>query len=94
MDMSFSFEHGMYWMMEKWKLAQLVYLNCQEMHSDFTNWMMPLAGSGFKTEGDHLNIKIVAPLFVIMPAHYISGEICDLKQVYLRCTAQGVPTFH
>ena len=35
---------GMHWMMEKWKLAQLVYLNCQDMRSDSPNRMMLLAG--------------------------------------------------
>ena len=30
-----------------------------------------LAGSGFKMEEDHLNIKIVKALFFIMPARYL-----------------------
>ena len=44
--------------------------------------MISLAGSGFKTEEDHQKIKIVAALFVIMPAHYLDNmKICDLIQI-------------
>ena len=58
-DMSLPFKFGMYWMLKNKKLAQMVYLNPQDMHYDSHNWMMPLAGSGLKTEGDHLNIKLL-----------------------------------
>ena len=76
----------------KSKLVQLVYLNHQNMCTDSHNWMMPLAGSGLKTEGDRLNIKIVAALFVIMPAHYFYVEICDLKKNILKMHPTRVPT--
>ena len=33
------------------------------------NWMKSLAGSGFKTEEDDLNIKIFTSLLFMMPAH-------------------------
>ena len=51
-----------------------------------SNQIASLAGSGFKMEEDHQNIKMVAALFVIMPAHYLFMEICDLIQINLRCT--------
>ena len=35
----------------------MIYLNRQEMRSNTPNWMMPLAGSGLETKGDHLNKK-------------------------------------
>ena len=35
--------------------------------------MTSLAGPGFKTEEGHQMFKIVAALFVIMPAHYIGN---------------------
>ena len=50
---------------------------------------MPLAGSGLKKKGDHLNIKIVAALYVVMPTYYLYVEMYDLEQIYLRCTPQG-----
>ena len=58
--MMFSYEHGMYWMTEKLKLAQRVHLNHQDLRSDSPNWMMPLADSGLKTEGSEVaeNIQI------------------------------------
>ena len=34
-----------------------------------------MIGSGFKTEEDHLNIKIDEALFVKMPAHYLYVDI-------------------
>ena len=33
--------------------------------------MTSMAGSGFKREEDHLNIKMVTALLFIMPAHYL-----------------------
>ena len=36
-----------------------------------SNEITSLAGSGFKMEEDHLNTKLVAALFFIMPAHYL-----------------------
>ena len=56
------------------------------MVHDSYNWMMSLAGSGFKTEKDHLSIEIVTALFLIMPSHYLYEEICDSIQIYLRYT--------
>ena len=62
-------------------IAQLVYLNCQNLCSDNSNWMTPLAGSGFKMEEDHLNIKIfVNSVFFIMSADYFYVEIFDSIQ--------------
>ena len=43
--------------------------NCQDLCSDSSNWMTSLAGSGFKTEEDHLNLKTVTALLFIIPAH-------------------------
>ena len=37
---------------------------------DSSNQMTSIAGSGFKTEEDHLNTKIVTALLFIMPVHY------------------------
>ena len=37
---------------------------------DSSNCMTSLAGSGFKTKEDRLNIKIVTALLFIMPAHF------------------------
>ena len=37
--------------------------------------MTSLVGSGFMTEEDHLNIKIVTALLFIMPAHYMDTHI-------------------
>ena len=42
--------------------AQQVYWNHQDLGSDFSNQMTLLAGSVFKMEEDHLNIKIVTAL--------------------------------
>ena len=39
--------------------SSLVDLNRQDLCSDASNQMTSLASSGFKTEEDHLNIKIV-----------------------------------
>ena len=50
-------------MLEK-EACSMVYLNCQDMRSDSPKWMMPLAGSRLKTEGDHLYIKIVASVLI------------------------------
>ena len=36
--------------------CSMVYLNLQDMGCDSPNWMMPLDGSGLKTEEDHLKI--------------------------------------
>ena len=47
------------------------------MVPDSSKWMTSLAGSGFKTGEDYLNIKIIAALFVIMPAHYLYVEMSD-----------------
>ena len=38
---------------------------------DSSNQMTSLAGSGFKGEEDHLNIKILTALLFIMSAHYL-----------------------
>ena len=77
----------LYWFTESSKL----------MLPDSSKRMTSLAGSGFKREEDHLNIKIVAALFVVMPTYYIFVEMYDLKQISLRCTLQGCqhikPTF-
>ena len=42
-----------------------------------------------KTEEDHLKIEIVDSPFVTMLAYYLYVEICDLIQLYLRCTLKG-----
>ena len=44
------------WMLEQKEACSMVYLNSQNMCSDSPNQMMPLAGSGLRLEGDHLNI--------------------------------------
>ena len=63
------------------------------MHSDFPNWMMPLAGSGLKTEGDHLNIKIVAALLICNANTLISClEMCDLIITKLKIHPAGMAT--
>ena len=42
----------------------VVHLKRQEICSESPHWMVPLAGSGLKTEGDHLKIeKLTALLF-------------------------------
>ena len=52
---------------------------------DSFNWMMSLAGLGFKIEEDHLNIlKLFTVLLVIMLAHYLYVEICDSIQIKLK----------
>ena len=51
--------------------TQLFDLNSQDLCSDSSNRMTSLAGSGFKTEEDHMNIKIVTALLFIMHAHYL-----------------------
>ena len=43
----------------------------------------------FKTEGNNLKIETVAALFVILPAHYLLIEMCDLIEINLRCIPQG-----
>ena len=58
-------------------IAQLVHLNHQDLRSNFPTRMMPLDGSGLNMEGDHLNIKIVAALFFIMPTYYLYVEKSD-----------------
>ena len=61
------------------------------MVPDSYNRMMSLAGSGFKMEEDHLNIKIVKALLFIMPAHYFNYiEICVTKMVNLRFIPLGL----
>ena len=67
-----------------WKLAQLVDLNHQVLCSDSANRMTSLAGFGFKMAEDHVNIKLLTALFVIMLTHYLFVEICDLKQINFR----------
>ena len=57
---------------------------------DSFNWMMSLAGLGFKIEEVHL--KMLTALFVIIPAHYLNTEICDLMQIFFRCTLTGCET--
>ena len=54
--------------------------------------MISLAGSGFKMEEDYLKTKIVTVLFVMMPAHYLYVEMCNLIHIYLRYTPQGANT--
>ena len=44
-----------------------------------SNGMTSVAGSGFKTEEDHQNIKIVAALFVVRPTYLLYVEIYDSK---------------
>ena len=58
--------------------ASSVYLNRHDMCSDSPNQMMKMAGM---TEGDHLNINMVAALFVIMPTYYLYAEINNSKQI-------------
>ena len=41
------------------------------MVPDSSNRMTSLADSGFKTEEDHLNMKIVIALLFIMPEHFL-----------------------
>ena len=41
-------------------------------------------------EAASLNIKLFTALFVMMPAHYLYVEICDLIQVYLDAPKRGV----
>ena len=61
-----------------WKLDQLVYLNRQDFCSDSPNWMMALAGSGLKMEGDHLNIEIVEALLICNASNLLGClEICE-----------------
>ena len=57
--------------------------------SDSPNGMETLAGSVPKMEGDHLNIKTVAALFVVTPKYYLNVGLYDLKHINLRCTPQG-----
>ena len=45
-------------------LKQLQYLSHQDLHSHLSNRLMSLAGSGLKTEEEHLNINIVAALLI------------------------------
>ena len=59
------------------------------MVPDSSNRKSPLAGSGFKTEEDHLNIKIIAALFAVMPTYYLYVEMYDFIQIYYRCNPQG-----
>ena len=55
----------------------MVDLNCQNLCSDSSNQMTSLAGSGFKTEEDHLNMKIVTALSLLMPKnHLVNGNMC------------------
>ena len=44
--------------LDEWKqeTCPMVYLNRQDMRSDSPNWMIPLAGTVLKMEGDHLKI--------------------------------------
>ena len=51
--------------------AQLAYSNHPDLCSDSSNRMTSLAGSRFKTEEEHLNIKMVTALLFLMPAHYL-----------------------
>ena len=58
------------------------------MVPDSSNRMISLAGSGFKTEEDHLNIELF--ISVCFNANiYLYAETYDLIKLYLRCTLQG-----
>ena len=46
----FHLNTDMHWMLDKWKLAQLINLNRQDLCSDSPNRMMPLADARLKTE--------------------------------------------
>ena len=66
--MQFSFKYCIHaevhttddWMLEQ-EACSMVYWNRQDMHSDSSNRMMPLAGSGLKMKED---FKIVAALLI------------------------------
>ena len=73
-------------MTEKDIKASALYLN---RHQDSPKQIVILAGSVHKMERDHLKIKTVGALFVVMPTHYLYEEVCDLKQINLRCNQQG-----
>ena len=63
------------------------------MVPDSSNRMTSLAGLGFKTEEDHLNIKIVTALLFIMPAHYlIIWTYVSQKQKKLKIHSVGTTT--
>ena len=77
---------------EDWMLKQrswsMVYMNRQDMCSDSPNRMMPLAGSGLKTEGDYLKIWKVAALLVVMPAYHLIMEMYVLETNKLKTPPQ------
>ena len=55
--------------------------------------MTSLAVSGFKTEEDHLNIKMVTALLLIMPAHtHLYENMCHEKNE-LKIHPVGMATF-
>ena len=61
--------------------AQLVHLNCQNLYPDSPKQMMPMAGPGLKTKADHVNIKTVEALFVIIPTYNFYVGMFDSKQI-------------
>ena len=56
--------------------------------------MTSLAGSALKMKEDHQKIKIVAALFVIMPANYLNSMVIyDLIQINLKSIPMGWQPF-